>query len=91
MAVAAIVNKTKYGARSYFSAALLCFGTAGFAFAERPGANSTGRSSNTGIMLLCASIFCDALAPNLQQRLMAVDGSGLSSPQLMVNVNSVGW
>lgn len=101
MIVSVVVNPagSKYGPADYLSAALLCAGAAGYSYGSgSPGGEGT--SSFVGIALLTASVVCDALVPNLQQKLMDGSGGGeggekqkmgLSAAALMVNVNAVGF
>mmetsp|Transcript_10141 Transcript_10141/g.30000 ORF Transcript_10141/g.30000 Transcript_10141/m.30000 type:complete len:398 (-) Transcript_10141:309-1502(-) len=96
MIASAVVNPSasKYGPADYLSAALLCAGAAGYSYGS---GSSDGRESSSfvGIALLTTSIMCDALVPNLQQKLMAGEGGarkgGLSAAALMVNVNAMGF
>mmetsp|Transcript_7680 Transcript_7680/g.11151 ORF Transcript_7680/g.11151 Transcript_7680/m.11151 type:complete len:348 (-) Transcript_7680:248-1291(-) len=89
-------NSKQYTALDYFSAVLLCAGAAGYTFGH---GNQQGKDAFPGIVLLTISIFCDALVPNLKQKLMEpiTDSTsnmprvGVSASQLMVNVNVVGF
>ena len=107
MIVSAVVNPlaSRYGPLDYASATLLCAGAAGYSFGSSAGGGGGTAFSPPGIALLTVSVVCDALVPNLQQKLMdppasrgatrgtgAVDGRfGLSAVALMVNVNAVGF
>ena len=94
MIVATLLNKkSKYGTMDYLAASLLCMGAAGFSFASKNDSTDDKNDGYYGIMLLCISITCDALVPNLQQKLMSSDGEkeGLSAPAVMINVNAVGF
>lgn len=90
-------SSPKYGPWDYFSAVLLCLGTAGYSLRPGNGGDSDDdgrRDSLYGVALLTVSVFCDALVPNLQQRLMATGGAGagsLSAAAVMLNVNAVGF
>lgn len=69
MLVATVINQQKYDTWDYASASLLVIGAAGFAYdAGKTGDANSG--AGYGIALLTVSIFCDALVPNVQQRLM---------------------
>mmetsp|Transcript_13344 Transcript_13344/g.20709 ORF Transcript_13344/g.20709 Transcript_13344/m.20709 type:complete len:350 (-) Transcript_13344:71-1120(-) len=90
-------NNKKYAALDYFAAILLCAGAAGYSFGN---GNQQGNDALPGIILLTISVFCDALVPNLQQKLLepTTNGNntlsragGLSASALMVNVNAVGF
>eukprot|EP00568_Trieres_chinensis_P011726 CAMPEP_0183316028 /NCGR_PEP_ID=MMETSP0160_2-20130417/53622_1 /TAXON_ID=2839 ORGANISM="Odontella Sinensis, Strain Grunow 1884" /NCGR_SAMPLE_ID=MMETSP0160_2 /ASSEMBLY_ACC=CAM_ASM_000250 /LENGTH=383 /DNA_ID=CAMNT_0025481723 /DNA_START=29 /DNA_END=1180 /DNA_ORIENTATION=+ len=89
MVVARIVNpgSSKYGGLDYISAGLLCAGAAGYSFGSGPagGGGGGGNTSAPGIALLTASVICDALVPNLQQKLMAPP-----MPQSPVSVSTGG-
>jgi hypothetical protein len=61
-----------YGGLDYLAAVLLCVGAAGYGFGEATEGAANGNSSRyVGIMLLTISVCCDAVTPNIQQRLMA--------------------
>lgn len=62
-------GEKKYDSIDYSAAALLCLGTAGYGYGAGKPQDDTNTSS-FGILLLSISIICDALVPNLQQRLM---------------------
>jgi len=78
-----VPNRKKYGVYDYISALLLSAGAAGFCMNAN---EDTGSSSETkkndadddgflgehliGLILLTASVFCDALVPNIQEKLM---------------------
>ena len=99
MMVATVLQGTAYHTIEYFSALLLCIGAAGYSLDSGNGSHSANQWQ--GILLLLISIVCDALVPNLQQRLLSAnnkllpaqtDGTGnLSAGQLMVNVNAIGF
>lgn len=69
MLVATVVNQQQYDTRDYASASLLVIGAAGFAYDAGKTGDASG-GAGYGIALLTVSIFCDALVPNVQQRLM---------------------
>jgi len=71
MVVSTFVNRgfSHYEPLDYLAAALLCAGAAGYGFGS--GSDSKHSDSTKGIILLIVSILCDALVPNLQQRLMS--------------------
>ena len=62
-------GEKKHDSLDYFAASLLCLGTAGYGYGSSKPQDDTNTSS-FGILLLSISIICDALVPNLQQRLM---------------------
>ena len=71
-----------YGAMDYLAAALLSGGAAGYAYggggSGGSGGSGTGGGSHEyfGVALLLVSMACDALVPNLQQKLMAPPAGG---------------
>ena len=70
----------KYDSLDYFSATLLCLGTAGYGYgAGAPQDKSS--TSFTGIILLSISVICDAIVPNLQQRLMTMSPQNVVLPE----------
>ncbi len=78
MIVASILNPTKkYSYLEYFAALLLCLGAGGFSFDSGSGTSGDSSTSSYGILLLTVSILCDAIVPNLQQKLMMPPQSGL--------------
>jgi len=81
MMVSAIINpnnkKSKYGPMDYFAATLLCLGAAGYSY--NSGGGSEEKSTLYGIILLTVSIVCDAIVPNLQQKLMSIPSSSYLS------------
>uniref|UniRef100_A0A7S2UHY5 Sugar phosphate transporter domain-containing protein n=1 Tax=Attheya septentrionalis TaxID=420275 RepID=A0A7S2UHY5_9STRA len=79
-------QKKTFGSMDYLAAALLCAGAAGYSFDghhNNSNHNSDGKeqsSSSYGILLLTISVICDAIVPNLQQKLMSkMDTSPLKS------------
>jgi len=106
MIVSTFLNRgSKYRAVDYAAALLLCLGAAGFTYASNGGSTKSHNQNYYGVFLLCISITCDALVPNIQQKMMnppekksTVDGeikktkqNGLSAPAVMVNVNTIGF
>jgi adenosine 3'-phospho 5'-phosphosulfate transporter B3 len=96
MLIAAAMHRRRFAPAEWLAAALLCGGAVGFALdpaaAAPPGAAPRALSISShgvGVLLLCVSVCCDALVPNLQQRLLAQDEQ-LSADQLMANTNAVG-
>jgi adenosine 3'-phospho 5'-phosphosulfate transporter B3 len=69
MMVATVLQRKIYGKLECAAAVMLCAGAAGYACGSGSG---DGMQSNSwhGIVLLTTSIFCDAIAPNLQNVLM---------------------
>ena len=86
MLVATIVNPktSKFGPLDYLSALLLCFGAAGYSYGSGAGDKGDNSTSYVGIAILCISLCCDAVVPNMQQKLMEppspVDGGYSSLP-----------
>jgi len=74
MLVSTVINKgySKYGPLDYFSALLLCAGAAGYGIGETTSnSKHDDRETNIyGVALLSISVLCDALVPNIQQKLM---------------------
>ena len=72
MLVATIVNPktSKFGPLDYVSALLLCFGAAGYSYGSGAGDKGDNPTSYVGIAVLCVSLCCDAVVPNMQQKLM---------------------
>lgn len=72
MLVATIVNPktSKFGPLDYLSALLLCFGAAGYSYGSGAGDKGDNSTSYVGIAILCVSLCCDAVVPNMQQKLM---------------------
>ena len=72
MLVATIVNPktSKFGPLDYLSALLLCFGAAGYSYGSGAGDKGDNSTSYMGIAILCVSLCCDAVVPNMQQKLM---------------------
>ena len=72
MLVATIVNPktSKFGPLDYLSALLLCFGAAGYSYGSGAGDKGDNSTSYVGIAILCISLCCDAVVPNMQQKLM---------------------
>ena len=72
MLVATIVNPktSKFGPLDYISALLLCFGAAGYSYGSGAGDKGDNETSYVGIAILCVSLCCDAVVPNMQQKLM---------------------
>jgi solute carrier family 35 (adenosine 3'-phospho 5'-phosphosulfate transporter), member B3 len=83
MVVAGIFMGKKFPTRDYFFAIMLCIGLAGFTAADWQA--SAKPSSVLGILLLLFAILCDAIAPNLQDRLMNV--KNFSVYEVMGNTN----
>lgn len=82
-----MANSKSFTWAEYAAAALMCMGTAGFSF--KPGQADTPSNYVTlGLCLLFLSTICDALASNVQQRLM----QKLKVPpmHLMLKLNSLG-
>ncbi len=75
MVVSTILHKnagSKYGPLDYFAALLLCLGAAGYGYnSSSASGDDENKTSIYGITLLTISIICDALVPNLQQKLMS--------------------
>lgn len=96
-------SKQKYGGMDYVAALFLCVGAAGYGYKSGSGNDEMKRTSWYGIFLLTISIVCDALLPNMQEKLMmpsATDSNGskensqqqgLSAAAVMVNTNAVGF
>ena len=98
-----VVRKKKYGMYDYASACLLSFGAAGFCMnaneTEIPSRTDEGSDSNEssdgsiisghalGLTLLTASVFCDALVPNIQEKLM--HGTSTETPTIQIVENDV--
>jgi len=106
MIVYTLLNKgDKYGILDYIAAMFICLGAAGYSYSGKGSSTSETDDSMFGIALLTISVVCDALVPNLQQRLMTpkkTEGipetttspqpvTGLSAQALMFNVNSIGF
>eukprot|EP00978_Attheya_sp_CCMP212_P033198 scaffold132951_cov32-Attheya_sp.AAC.1 len=84
-------QKKTFGSMDYLAAALLCAGAAGYSFDGHHNNNNNNDSthnsdgteqspSSYGILLLTISVICDAIVPNLQQKLMSkMDTSHLKS------------
>jgi len=70
MIVSTIINPStsKFGWLDYLSAACLCLGAAGYSYGS--GDNGDTSTSYNGIFILTISICCDAIVPNMQQKLM---------------------
>ena len=65
-------KKSKYGLLDYLAAFLLCVGAAGYSYNSGRGtADEDKQTSVYGIGLLITSILCDAMVPNLQEKLMS--------------------
>ena len=91
MAVATVWQGQVYAPMEYLAAMLLCAGAAGYSCGSGQPTNISGQNDNSssswGVLLLLASIVCDAIVPNYQKLLL---NQGLSVTQLMINVNTVG-
>mmetsp|Transcript_5090 Transcript_5090/g.10800 ORF Transcript_5090/g.10800 Transcript_5090/m.10800 type:complete len:391 (+) Transcript_5090:177-1349(+) len=90
MVVATFMNPSKkFGSLDYISAAMLCTGAAGYSY----GSGKDGQDSSTsfvGVALLTASIVCDAIVPNFQQKLMAPPAGTVFYTGLPTAVNGAG-
>jgi len=107
MIVSAVVHRgksnQKYGGLDYIAALFVCVGAAGYGYKSGSASDDMNRTSWYGIFLLTISIVCDALLPNVQEKLMMrsttdSNGSkenskqqGLSAAAVMVNTNAVGF
>ncbi len=80
MLISTLVYKNKkYTSLQYLAAFFICIGAAGYGF--NPEKSSSGNdTSYVGIILLTASIICDAIVPNFQQRLMSAPSSPKGLP-----------
>jgi len=84
MIVSTLMNKNKnYIWMDYFSACLLCFGTAGYTYGSGLKSSSSDHQVSSdnyfGIILLSGSILCDSIGVNFQQKLMSSSNS--NSPE----------
>jgi len=71
MIVSTIVNPgSSFALLDYVSALLLCAGAAGYGYGQG-GQHGDTTTSTMGIALLTTSVLCDAVVPNMQQKLMA--------------------
>jgi solute carrier family 35 (adenosine 3'-phospho 5'-phosphosulfate transporter), member B3 len=87
MLVASIMQRKIYTYTEYAAAMFLCIGAAGYAYG---GASSSaaGHDTSYGIVLLVVSVFCDAIVPNVQKRLLSKANSGSNQqglPKLSVD------
>lgn len=83
-----VYRNKKYTHVQYLAAFFICIGAAGYGFNPEKG-GSGNDTSYLGIILLTTSVICDAIVPNVQQRLMAPSISVSSTKGLpMVNGKS---
>lgn len=98
MVVSTLTHGKVYSLRDYFAAAMLCLGAICFTYNVGNKINNTSQDGTAwvGIIMLFASVLCDAIVPNWQQALMAQNqsatkGYDLSVEDIMINTNIVGF
>lgn len=93
MVISYVLLGNTHSIRDYCAALFLCCGTALFVY-KPPSTTPTSVTelpydqSLVGVVLLTCSVICDAILPNVQKRMMAVDS--ISVEELMMNVNMIG-
>lgn len=94
MIMSSIMHGKTYATKDYAAALMLCLGAICFTYSPAAVNSNTSKGESEskewlGILLLTASVVCDAIVPNWQQSLMS--SADVSAEDVLVNTNVIGF